>query len=90
MALALGFTELMSAFGDALKTDIPRDELDDFARLIERFNDAGGIGAVRKLHLGQPLVDPYRWKADEIRLYVEVAFAPIVLDIDIPLLEESC
>lgn len=90
MALALGFTELMSAFGDALKTDIPRDELDDFARLIERFNDAGGIGAVRKLHLGQPLVDPYRWKPDEIRLYVEVAFAPIVLDIDIPLLEESC
>jgi len=89
-AIALGFGELMSAFGDAIQTDIPRDKLDDFARLIDRFNDAGGVSAVRRLHLGEPLVDPYRWKADEIRLYVEVAFAPIVLDIDIPLLEEVC
>ena len=90
MAITLGFSELMSAFGDALQTDIPRDKLDDFARLIDRFNDAGGLDGVRRLHLGQPLVDPYRWKADEIRLYVAVAFAPIVLDIDIPLLEETC
>jgi len=89
-AIALGFAELMSAFGDAIQTDIPRDKLDDFARLIDRFNDAGGVSAVRRLHLGQPLVDPYRWKPDEIRLLVEVAFAPIVLDIDIPLLEEAC
>ena len=90
MAVALGFSELMSAFGDALQTDIPRDKLDDFARLIERFKGAGGTSTVRRLHLGQPLVDPYRWKADEIRLHVEAAFAPIVLDVDIPLLEETC
>ena len=89
-AIALGFTSLMAAFGDAIKTDIPRDKLDDFAQLIERFNDAGGMSVVHRLHLGEPLVDPFRWKADEIRLYVEVAFQPIILDIDIPLLEETC
>ncbi|MCE9620892.1 MAG: LCP family protein [Actinomycetia bacterium] len=90
MALTLGFTELMSAFGDAVHTDIPRDKLDDFARLIELFNDAGGVAATHRLHLGKPLVDPFRWKPDEIRTLVAVAFAPIVLDIDVPLLEETC
>ena len=91
MAITLGFTELMNAFGDAITTDIPRDKLDDFAQLIERFIDAGGIDVVRRLHLGRPLVDPYRWKADEIRRYVAVAFEPIVLDVDIsPLLEDTC
>jgi LCP family protein required for cell wall assembly len=91
MALALGFSELMSAFGDAVTSDIPRDELDDFARLIERFKNAGGISSVRRLHLGQPLVDPYRWKLAEVRELVQESFAPIELDIiDIPLLEETC
>lgn len=90
MAVALGFTELMSAIGDALQTDIPRDRLDDFARLIDRFKDAGGTSAVHRLHLGEPLVDPYRWTANEVRMHVEAAFAPIVLDVDIPLLEEAC
>lgn len=91
LAITLGFTELMAAFGDAIKTDIPRDKLDDFAQLIERFNDAGGMDVVHRLHLGRPLVDPYRWKADEVRFYVEVAFEPIILDVDIsPLLEDTC
>ena len=89
-AIALGFTELMAAFGDAIKTDIPRAKLDDFAQLITRFKDAGGMSAVHRLHLGKPLVDPYRWKADEIRSLVEGAFQPIILNGDIPLLEETC
>ncbi len=90
MTLALGFTNVVSAFGDAVTTDIPRAELDDFAQLIDRFLDAGGKNNVRKLHLGQPLVDPYRWKADEVRALVADAFVPIVLNEDIPLLEKDC
>lgn len=90
MTLALGFTDVVSAFGDAVQTDIPRDELGDFAQLIDRFLAAGGKNAVHKLHLGEPLVDPYRWKADEVRALVQDAFQPVVLNVDIPLLEKDC
>ncbi len=91
LALTLGFTALLTAFGDAVKTDIPRDKLDDFAQLIKRFNDAGGVASTRQLHLGQPLVNPSHWKLADIRLFVEVAFSPIVLDLgDAPLLEDHC
>lgn len=90
MTLALGFTDVVSAFGDAIQTDIPRDELGDFTQLIDRFLDAGGKNAVHKLHLGEPLVDPYRWKADEVRALVQDAFQPVVLNLDIPLLEKDC
>lgn len=90
MTLALGFADVVAAFGDAVITDIPRDELDDFSHLIDRFLDAGGIDAVHKLHLGKPLVDPYRWKAREVRELVADALLPVVLNDDIPLLEKDC
>lgn len=90
MTLALGFTDVVAAFGDAVTTDIPRDELGDFSQLIDRFLDAGGRDTVRTLHLGQPLVDPYRWKPDEIRALVADAFLPVVINGDIPLLDERC
>ena len=48
------------------------------------------MSAVHRLHLGEPLVDPFRWKADEIRALVEGAFQPIILNADIPLVEKTC
>ena len=90
MTLALGFTDVMTAFGDAVTTDIPRDELDDFSKLIDRFFDAGGRDTVRTLHLGKPLVDPFRWTPDEIRGLVADAFEPVVINFDIPLLNDRC
>ena len=90
MTLALGFTDVVSAFGDAVTTDVPRGELGDFTQLIDRFLDAGGRDTVRTLHLGEPLVDPYRWKPDEIRALVADAFQPVVINFDIPLLDDRC
>ncbi len=90
MALALGFSDLVSAFGDAVTTDIPRDQLGDFSQLIDRFIDAGGRDKVRTLHLGQPLVDPFRWTPEEVRGLVSDAFQPVVINFDIPLLDDRC
>ena len=90
MTLALGFTELVAAFGDAVTTDIPRDELDDFGELLDRFSDAGGRANVHTLHLGRPLVDPYRWKPAQIRELVAAALVPVIISEDIPLLDKNC
>ncbi len=91
MTLALGFSDVVAAFGAAVTTDIPRSELGDFAKLIDRFIDAGGRDSVRTLQLSPPLVDAYRWKPAEIRQLVADAFLPVVINIvDIPLLDDHC
>ncbi len=91
LALTLGFTALLTALGDSVTTDIPRDNLNDFAQLLKRFKQAGGVGATHQLHLGEPLVDPFRWKPKEIRELVQAAFEPVIIHLDdIPLLEDHC
>jgi anionic cell wall polymer biosynthesis LytR-Cps2A-Psr (LCP) family protein len=69
-ALATGMADLMTAFGSAVRTDIPRERLGEIAALIERFSSAGGLGAVRTLHLAPPLVNPRSWDARAVRLLV--------------------
>lgn len=78
-AVASGLPDLMSAFGNAVRTDIPRDRLGEFAHLIDRFNAAGGLNAVRTLHLAPPLVSPTRWDAVQVRLLVTSVITPFAL-----------
>ena len=70
MALATSLTDLVSAFGDAVRTDIPRDRLGEFASLLDRFTGAGGLGTVRTLLLAPPLINPAKWNATQIRQLV--------------------
>lgn len=76
MALATGLAELITAFGDAVRTDIPRDRLGEFASLLDRFTGAGGLSTVRTLLLTPPLIEPSRWNAAEIRQLVVNVIAP--------------
>lgn len=69
-ALATGTADLMTAFGSAVRTDIPRERLPEIAALIERFSAAGGLSAVRTLHLAPPVVNPRSWDAMKVRLLV--------------------
>ena len=75
-ALATGLPALVGAFGDAVRTDIPRDRLGEFAALIDKFSAAGGLGAVRTLHLAPPLVSSRSWDALEVRLLVTNVITP--------------
>ena len=69
-AVATGLPSLVGAFGAAVRTDIPRERLGEFAALIDRFSAAGGLAAVRTLHLAPPLVSSRSWDAVEVRLLV--------------------
>lgn len=91
-ALATGLPALMGAFGDSVRSDIPRDELDDFAELINRYLDAGGLKAVRTLHLAPPQIKPGNWDADEVRALVSgVLQPPDLSDLgDLPILADAC
>ena len=75
-AVATGLPDLMGAFGDAVRTDIPRDRLGEFAHLLDRFAAAGGLNGVRILHLAPPLVSPTRWDAVQVRLLVTSVIKP--------------
>jgi len=76
LAVATGLPDLVSAFGDAVRTDIPRERLGEFAQLIDRFTAAGGLNSVRTLHLAPPLVSSTRWDAVQIRLLVASVIGP--------------
>lgn len=65
--LALGLPDLLTAFGNSVHTDIPRDKLGAFAKLIDRFDGAGGMAAVRTLHLAPPTIDQTAWRSEQIR-----------------------
>lgn len=69
-AIATGLPDLVSAFGNAVRTDIPRERLGEFALLIDRFNLAGGLNTTRTLHLAPPLVSSTRWQDAQIRQLV--------------------
>jgi LCP family protein required for cell wall assembly len=73
-AVASGLPALMDAFGDAVRSDIPRERLGDFAQLIDRYSAAGGLQAVRTLHLAPPLVKPFHWDPAAVRELVAAAF----------------
>lgn len=69
MAVATGLTELVAAFGGAVRTDI-RERLGELAQLVDHVAQAGGLGQVRTLHLAPPLISSTRWDAVEVRLLV--------------------
>jgi len=75
-ALATGLAGLVDAFGDAVRTDIPRERLGEFAQLVDRFLGAGGLTTVRTLHLAPPLVSSTRWNATAVRLLVRDLIVP--------------
>ena len=75
-ALATGLSGLVDAFGDAVRTDIPRDRLGEFAQLLDHFLVAGGVTMVRTLHLAPPLVSSTRWNATAVRLLVRDVIVP--------------
>ncbi|MEI7547641.1 MAG: hypothetical protein WCK21_06235, partial [Actinomycetota bacterium] len=67
---------MISAFGDAVRTDIPRTKLGDFAELIDRYAANGGIKKVRALHLAPPIIDPSNWNAQQVRSLVASTLIP--------------
>ncbi len=69
-ALATGLSDLVSAFGEAVRTDIPRDRLGEMAQLVERYVDAGGFEEVHTLHLAPPNIPPSQWDPAEVRALV--------------------
>ena len=50
-----------------MKTDLPRSKLDEFARVIDRFEANGGIQTTRTLHLDPPLIQPATYKVQIVR-----------------------
>ncbi len=91
-AIATGLTDLVGAFGDAVRSDIPRDRLGELAQLMDLYSQAGGLTAVRTLHLAPPLVDPVVWDAAEVRSYVLGVLTPgaEVGGTPPPLLSDEC
>jgi LCP family protein required for cell wall assembly len=91
-ALATGLPALMNAFGDSVRSDIPRDELGDFAQLIDRYVKAGGLKAVRTLHLAPPQIKPSHWAPEEVRqLVADVLKVPDLGDLsNLPVLADAC
>jgi LCP family protein required for cell wall assembly len=74
-ALATGLTDLVSAFGDAVRTDIPRSRLGEMAALVDRYVDAGGFDEVRTLHLAPPTIQSSQWDPVEVRALVSEVLA---------------
>jgi LCP family protein required for cell wall assembly len=69
-ALATGLTDLVSAFGDAVRTDIPRSRLGEMAQLVDRYVAAGGFKEVRTLHLAPPNIPEAQWDPVVVRTLV--------------------
>ena len=74
--LATGFTDLLDALGGAVRTDIPRSALGDFAIVVDRFQQHGGTTTVRTLHLAPPFYQSSHWQADEVRALVTEVLTP--------------
>jgi anionic cell wall polymer biosynthesis LytR-Cps2A-Psr (LCP) family protein len=91
-AVATGLPALLNAFGDAVRSDIPRERLGDFAQLIDRYSAAGGLQAVRTLHLAPPLVRPGHWDPAAVRALVAGALTvqPIGDLGALPILADAC
>jgi len=70
LALATGLTGLVSAFGEAVRSDIPRSRLGEMAELVDRYVDAGGFSEVRTLHLAPPTSPVAQWDPVEVRALV--------------------
>jgi len=74
-ALATGLTDLVSAFGDAVRTDIPRSRLGEMAQLVDRYVEAGGFEEVHTLHLAPPTIPSSQWDPVEVRALVSDVLA---------------
>ncbi|MDO8362251.1 MAG: LCP family protein [Actinomycetota bacterium] len=94
-AIAFGLTDLMGAFGAAVRTDIPRERLDEVSQLVDRYSQAGGLDAVRTLQLAPPIMDPADWDPAEVRALVAEVLNPTVVPVPVegappPLLGSAC
>ncbi|CAN5569779.1 hypothetical protein BH10ACT2_BH10ACT2_05390 [soil metagenome] len=74
-ALATGLTDLVSAFGEAVRTDIPRSRLGEMAQLVDRYVEAGGFKEVRTLHLAPPNIPSSQWDPVVVRALVSDVLA---------------
>jgi polyisoprenyl-teichoic acid--peptidoglycan teichoic acid transferase len=75
-ALATGLGGLVDAFGDSVRTDIPREQLGELAVVIDRFAKAGGVLAARTLQLTPPVLQPSNWDAAKVRELVTTVLYP--------------
>lgn len=75
-ALATGLGGLVDAFGDSVRTDIPREQLGELAVVIDRFAKAGGVLAARTLQLTPPVIEPRDWDPNRVRELVNTALYP--------------
>lgn len=69
-ALATGLSDLVAAFGEAVRTDIPRSRLGEMAQLVDRYVSAGGFDEVRTLHLAPPNIESSQWDPVVVRTLV--------------------
>jgi LCP family protein required for cell wall assembly len=75
-ALAVGLGGLVDAFGDSVRTDIPREQLGELAVVIDRFAKAGGVLAARTLQLTPPVIEPRDWNPARVRELVTTVLYP--------------
>ena len=75
-ALATGLGDLVSAFGEAVRTDIPRSELGNLTELISAFQSAGGLETARTLQFTPPVIEPGRWDPEVVRQKVIEVITP--------------
>lgn len=75
-AVASGLGELINAFGDSVRTDIPRSDLADMSRLVDLYAEANDTGNVRTLHLAPPLFPPAGWDPLMIQDLVNLTLDP--------------
>ena len=75
-AVASGLGDLITAFGESVRTDIPRSALGDMSKLIDRYAEASGTDKVRTFHIIPPLIPAVGWDGTQIRDLVRLTLDP--------------
>jgi len=75
-AVASGLGDLIEAFGESVRTDIPRSAIGDMSKLVDRYAEASGTDQVRTLHLAPPLIPPVGWDLLQIHDLVHLTLDP--------------
>lgn len=75
-AVASGLSDLINAFGESVRTDIPRSALGDMSKLVDRYAEASGTDKVRTLHLAPPWIPAVGWDLLQIHDLVRLTLDP--------------
>lgn len=75
-AVASGLGDLLTAFGDSVRTDIPRSAIGDMSKLVDRYAEASGTDKVRTLHLAPPWIPSVGWDLLQIHDLVRLTVDP--------------